>query len=262
MKMLTKCPMCNSLEDEADDHLYELELTEEKVYEFTCKEGHENVLVLRNHSFEMLFEMGLYALNDGYSREAAANFAVAIERFHEFSIAVFAHEHGGEQSDSSDVFRIISQTFDDEYQNSWKAISKQSERQYGAYIMLYLITFKRTPILMKDKYITFRNDVTHKGIFPSRVKTEKYARATFDYIKTKLLELKTIAPKSVDYVFSKELRDFKEGQIERYNGKVVVDYRINTSLRVDCTLEEINNKNFDSELEDASSYPFFKREIR
>jgi len=258
MKVYLYCTHCSFLKNEDKDRQYEFELTDNRVFEFKCNHGHENIYILQNKSFELLFEMGLCALNDGYSREAATNFAAAIERFHEFCITVMVHEHGVEHPEELNVWRIVDRDYDNEYKTAWNTMVKQSERQYEAYIMLYLITFKRSPTLLDNKYVKFRNNVTHNGIFPTRQKTLDYGKAAFEYIQTKLIELRTVVPKSMDYVYYKEFRDFKEEQIHKHNGKTFVDLRGYTAFRTGESLEEISSESFEKVLENAVSFRFFK----
>ena len=45
---------------------------------------------MNNLKFELLFELGINALIDGYPREAVSSFASALERFYEFFCQVAA----------------------------------------------------------------------------------------------------------------------------------------------------------------------------
>ncbi|MFC6458599.1 hypothetical protein [Paenibacillus vulneris] len=199
MKIKIPCVKCvadGSIERESQELLYEYELTDERVYSLNCNEGHETVVIFDTHVYELLFDMGLYALADGYSREAVANFAAAIERFHEFSINVFIAKS------------LSSYLYLDEFPKAWKGISSQSERQLGAYVMLYLAVFKRSPELMPQKNIEFRNNVIHKGKFPTVGEAMKYAESTFNYIKQKLVEMKKELDDEVLYVHDHSLREY------------------------------------------------------
>ena len=53
-------------------------------YEIRCQAGHLSTVFLDNLKFELLFEMGLNALLDGYPRDAVSSFASSLERFYEF----------------------------------------------------------------------------------------------------------------------------------------------------------------------------------
>ena len=70
-------------------------------YEVHCAAGHVSKVTVDNVKFELLFEMGLNALVDGYPREAVSSFTSALERFYEFywhMVATF-HSIPPEQSD-------------------------------------------------------------------------------------------------------------------------------------------------------------------
>ena len=45
-------------------------LRDDGVYPVRCGRGHDARVRLRNISFELLFEMGVYALHDGYTRRS------------------------------------------------------------------------------------------------------------------------------------------------------------------------------------------------
>lgn len=268
MKMTWLCPLCQMEDDylkyegNGDGHpKYDIELTGSCVYELTCEKDHKSVYVLHNQTFELLFEMGIYALHDGYSREAASNFAVAVERFHEFCIKVLAHEQGiGPLVNSEpETWKMTNDyDFDKEYNAAWKAMSSQSERQYGAYIMLYLITFKKAPVLLRNSDISFRNDVTHKGLFPTQKRTREYAQTVFDYIRTKLIELKCAMPDAVDFICSKDYEDFKDQQLQAYNGKTLAFIRMETVFQAFESLKYLENLTFDFAIERGSGFRFFK----
>src|ERR1700681_1770876 len=85
------CPKCayevsKSIADyaEVDVPLPVSQLSESGEYEVVCGRGHISCVQLLNLKFELLFEMGLNALVDGYGREAVSSFAASLERFYEF----------------------------------------------------------------------------------------------------------------------------------------------------------------------------------
>jgi len=94
-------------------------LSDSGEYEVTCGKGHESSVILDNVKFELLFEMGLNAIIDGYPREAISSFTSALERFYEFYWRIVMNHQG-----------ISKDTID----SSWKPLSKMSERQVGAYV--------------------------------------------------------------------------------------------------------------------------------
>lgn len=97
-------------------------------YEVCCVAGHVSTVTVDNLKFELLFEMGLNALVDGYPREAVSSFASALERFYEFYWQVVAMFHS-----------IPEQQMD----IAWKVIAKQSERQLGMFVSAALLLTKQ-----------------------------------------------------------------------------------------------------------------------
>lgn len=53
-------------------------------YVYTCNQGHTRTSVLQQDRFQLLFQIGIHAIVDGYPREAVADFASSLERFFEF----------------------------------------------------------------------------------------------------------------------------------------------------------------------------------
>jgi len=51
-----------------------------------CSAGHKTALVMQSQKFEMLLDSGAAALLEGFTLEACASFAAALERFYEFSL--------------------------------------------------------------------------------------------------------------------------------------------------------------------------------
>ncbi|MEK4479968.1 hypothetical protein MKZ23_11095 [Paenibacillus sp. FSL R5-0876] len=256
MRMKVRCINCHE-QGRVDEH--DFVLTDSLSYVFTCNSGHKNVFLLNNHRYELLFQMGLNAYNDGYFREAVTNFAAAIERFHEFSIAVLSWEHSKgklliEGDSGSFSYDVIDNDFEDEYKKAWKELARQTERQLGAYIMLYLASFKRHPILISNKWVTFRNEIVHKGVFPDQEKAIGYAKETFDYIKGKLLELKTEYPNSIQQVYSKEIEEYKKENSDIYNGATLVRYTTFVAFCASDSIDNITGLDFDDELDQSFQY--------
>jgi hypothetical protein len=95
-------------------------------YEVTCPKGHTSITILQEQKFELLFDIGAYALIDGYYREAVSSFTSSLERFYEFFVASVLFENGiGE----------------DVLTSTWKQVVNQSERQLGAFMFLYVREF-------------------------------------------------------------------------------------------------------------------------
>ncbi|MEW6585073.1 MAG: hypothetical protein AB1442_05615 [Nitrospirota bacterium] len=114
----------------------DVDIRDDGVYEMICSEGHKTYTLLQQLDFEIFFDLGAYAITDGYYREAVSSFTASLERFYEFYIKVISLKHG------------IS---DEVHETSWKLVSRQSERQIGAYIFLYTLENKITPKLPSNR---------------------------------------------------------------------------------------------------------------
>lgn len=165
-----------------------VQLAEDGRYEVECEKGHHSIVVLRNLKFELLFEVGLNAIIDGYSREGVTSFASALERFYEFYWRVVMHEHS---------------VPDEAVAAAWKPLSRQSERQVGAYIAASTILTGRVPSLLNpNKEVTFRNNVVHNGYVPSADEAIIFGDVVMNLINTELSVLRTDAPESLETVYS------------------------------------------------------------
>jgi len=136
-----------------------------------CKRKGKGILDLEK--FQVLFDMGIICLKKGYYKEAASDFASALERFHEYTIKKILLNEGTEEEKFSEI---------------WKLVSAQSERQYGAFVFL---VFKKIGevFTVPDKFVKFRNSVIHKGMIPSYEDTYEYAKVIYDTINSNWFRL-------------------------------------------------------------------------
>ena len=146
-----------------------IELTNNYCYEFTCRKGHKNKFFLAVPRYAILFDMGISAYLDGYYREAALDFAACYERFHEYCIYLLLWDGNLHQGD--------------DLEKLWKRMAQQSERQVGAFTALYYKHLKELPDPLPQNAVEFRNNVTHKGYFPSKEETYNYAFQVAKYVK-------------------------------------------------------------------------------
>gem|GEM_PF-1372319 len=163
------------------------ELRDDHIHRITCKFGHETDVVVQQLKYELLFDFGVMALIDGYAREAVTSFAVSLERFYEFYTYVTCLKH-----------RVNPVVFDD----TWKKDSKFSERQYGAYLIAYLMDHKdkKPPSIENVKpkldrrgipvWKEFRNNVIHNGYFPTVDEAKAYGDLVFSHINEILQDMK------------------------------------------------------------------------
>ena len=166
---------CKKEKDIPSFEITMVELRDDGRYEFTCSYGHTSTVLLQQQKFELLFDIGAYAILDGYYREAVSSFTSSLERFYEFVIKL------------SCAFYEMS---DESYTECWKQVSNQSERQLGAYIFLWGIQFENLPPLLKNKDVSFRNSVIHKGKIPTKNEALSYGSKVYDLIASGLAQIR------------------------------------------------------------------------
>lgn len=175
------------------------EINSEGFYELECPNGHKSITWVQNEQFEILFDSAVLALLDGYYREAVSSFASSLERFYEFSIRVM--QNNIEEYD---------QEYNEEFDKLWKSMSKQSERQLGAYYMAYFNEFKKNPPAIQGNWIEFRNKVIHKGEFPSLSKSLLYGEYIYNYMVDQLIELRKRCPIGFNKPASIRIRSYDQ----------------------------------------------------
>lgn len=151
-----------------------LELTDVGFYQFKCSNGHTTDFILQEQLFEVLFELGVSAICDGYYREAVSNFTASLERFYEYYIELISYKNKVDKT---------------EYDKAWKSVKNQSERQLGAFSFCYLIEKKKFPTLLDSNTVGFRNNVIHKGKIPSKEEAINYGQAVIDVMTPILRDL-------------------------------------------------------------------------
>lgn len=182
----------------APDHWYLADIEEDNAYVEQCRNGHTMKMSLQNVRYELLYESGVVAMLVGFHREAVSSFAAALERFYEFAIEVFTLRLGVDQPT---------------HDAAWKQVKKQSERQFGAFLFMFLVNFKRPFLAGKtwgayEDSVKFRNEVIHQGRFPSPKEAIDYARYVFELIRNTRAALKELDADAVQKV---ELRHFQRG---------------------------------------------------
>lgn len=168
MKIYLQCYKCG------DNKRYPSGVSDNGIYDLTCDADHEVSICLQQLKFEQLYEISLNAIIDGYYRDAVASMNAAIERFQEFYIQ----------------FSMCKKNRLDVYDQAWKKVSSQSERQLGAYIFLYTMENSELPPTLSNSKVTFRNSVVHKGEFPSYEKTIEFCKNATDVILPVLSTMK------------------------------------------------------------------------
>lgn len=172
MKVKIICPQCSS----GGESSFFLEtIREDGLYTGKCPADHVLLVATQTLRHEMLFEIALNAIQDKYYREAVSSFAASAERFYEFAIRVFA------RSESVPAALM---------EKAWKLVDNQSERQYGAYVLLYALHFQQLPKLLNDNMTGLRNRVIHKGRLPSREDAVMFGGEVYKVIQEGVLMLR------------------------------------------------------------------------
>jgi hypothetical protein len=173
MRIYLPCMKCHA--EGVQSEIAAAELENSGLYKLTCARGHDSVTLLQAHKFEVLFELAVYAIVDGYYRDAVSSFTSALERFFEFYIDVQSHKLGIDAT---------------EFTRAWKLVAKQSERQLGAFIFTYLCATKKPPEMLSGASVEFRNNVIHAGQIPSREEAIKYGEQVAEVLTPILGELR------------------------------------------------------------------------
>lgn len=168
MKIQVFCNQCmHNFVDGGGQDLSQLSLSQvsvrdDGVYELTCPRGHKSVSTLSAERFDILFEVGANAILDGYYREAVSSFTSSLERFYEYFLCLVT------------IHRKLS---DGAWEDCWRNVKSQSERQLGAFIYVWLLETGNAPSQLSNKWREFRNRVIHKGYIPSEDEAVEYGEA-------------------------------------------------------------------------------------
>ena len=86
MKVLLTCMDCLQENGIPDFRPVVVTVNDKRFFKMTCPNGHQSLTVIQQPKHEVLFELGMNALVDGYPREAVTSFASCLENFYEFCI--------------------------------------------------------------------------------------------------------------------------------------------------------------------------------
>jgi hypothetical protein len=167
-------------------------IRDDGVYLVHCPQGHQTTLMTQTLRHEMLFEIALNAIKDQYHREAISSFTGSMERFFEFAIRVLCR-HRNVSAESLET--------------CWNRAKKQSERQLGAYMFLYLAEFKKAPTLLPNSMIEKRNDVIHKGHLPNKGEALEFGNHVHTVIQDGIANLRSKCIGAVESVLCEQLTD-------------------------------------------------------
>jgi hypothetical protein len=185
MKVVLDCLKCVDEEGNLLGEKVVVEIQDNGLYRVTCSKSHDSLVFVPTPKHAILFQLGALALLDGHTREAVSSIAASLERFYEFYIKVV-----------STKYNIPPQEFD----RCWKLVSKQSERQLGAFLFLYLFETKRAAQFISNKFTEFRNEVIHKGKICSYDEAVEYGGYVMNIINSVTAELRAADNESVGRV--------------------------------------------------------------
>lgn len=101
MRLLIPCMKCLQELERPDEWFGRVEFRDDGCYEVVCRRGHSTVTLLQEEKYEVLFEIGVNAILDGYYREAVASFAASLERFRILDLCSAGRAEGGARAGSS-----------------------------------------------------------------------------------------------------------------------------------------------------------------
>jgi hypothetical protein len=163
---------------------------EDRLAYVECSRHHKSALLLQSQKFEVLLESGANALTAGFTLEAAASFSSALERFYEFCVKVIS------------VHKNMSQEV---YEQMFKEMANQSERQLGAFLALHAVQFG-TAYVPNKKIVEFRNSVIHKGRIPNPDEARAFCDKVYDEIFVLSAKLKQNCSSAINEVVTQDLK--------------------------------------------------------
>ena len=207
-----------------------VEFRDDGRYEVTCPKGHKSVTILQQQKFEVLFDIGAYAIVDGYYREAVSSFTSSLERFYEFFVKAVLLNKGIDEQ----VFK-----------KTWKLVASHSERQLGTFIFIYTTEFGTPPTLLSNRKVQFRNEVIHKGKIPTRQEALDYGQAVLDVIRPILKQVKEKYPEGVQKTVFQHLKGCRASED---NKRQVSTMAIRTILSLSITEPDYDDRSLEESL--------------
>lgn len=214
MKMFACCAECMKMNPVAKVSLGIGNLKEEGYIDFTCKYGHHCNIFLQEFKFEYLFYQAIKHFVIAEYEESVMLFANSLERFYEFFIKLYARNmtHKDEYIDNT----LINKTL------------KFSERQLGAFNLLYFIIFKDVPPNLSEKKVNFRNNVVHNGKLILEEEAFEFGNEVHKIITDTIAKIKTRDKN----IISTET----DARIKNLN-----DYCIKNNIKIDGTAKNYIN---------------------
>jgi protein-arginine kinase activator protein McsA len=188
------CPKC-LFEDGIETWNKKYSYDDSYIIEVNCKQGHQTYHVGRMIDYEYYFDKAIYNYDDENYFGAVASATVAIDCFYEFFNKIILRTVG---------FKSES--------NQQKYIRKNSVRRIGFFVGLYLLTFRKEPLIFLTDHEKLRNEVVHNGKIPSKTKTKEYIDYVLKIINTTLDEL---------VIYEKEVEEYKDWIVSDRKKKIL-----------------------------------------
>lgn len=231
MKVLLNCMDCLQENGIRAFQPVVVTVNDERFFKMTCPNGHQSLTIIQQPKYEVLFELGMNALVDGYPREAVTSFASCLENFYEFCIIQVSLGKGVDRA-SLDA--------------GWKYMAKQSERQIGAFVMLWLNYFGSEPTLLSDHSRSFRNRVVHQGYIPRLDETLAFGDDIVACVASNLRDMKRHLGDDLDTIFTSEFVARASSQNQRVTTQSILttidraELIQNATVNLPARLEAIN----------------------
>ncbi len=168
-----------------------VEYFDDRLGSLTCSRGHTGTVILQSQKFEVLMESGVNALLQGFTLEACSSFAAAVERAIEFGLRVLCTAQG---------------VSNDLWGKTFKPISKQSERQLGAFTVMHALAFGE-PYISNQKFVERRNRVIHQGEVLNKDEATAFCALAYGEIVGLMVRIKNAFPTQLHDTIVREMID-------------------------------------------------------
>jgi hypothetical protein len=191
MQIFAMCMECQKVLGHPSFEPFFVPYYEDRIAHITCSRGHKSVYVIQSQKFEVLMESGVNALAAGFTLEACASFSTALERLYEFALKVLATH--------CDVT-------EEAYNETYKEMSRQSERQLGAFLVLFALQFG-SAYKPNRSIVEFRNSVIHKGLIPTPQEAHEFCSKVYSEILCVTERLQANLSEAMTRVVSADLQE-------------------------------------------------------
>ena len=171
MKIRHHCTKCKNFDEEEIINIESI--PQDFTIRMKCNKGHNQIIQLTNPLYSLLFDNSIIAFHQKNYRACIFEAASALERFFEHAIRVFIIQH----KDIGDMEKIK------RFNIAWKSIKNMSERQLGAFIMLFHKSTNEFPQLLNEKLISLRNNTIHKGYMPYEEEAFQFLGSVYNIIQ-------------------------------------------------------------------------------